>query len=192
MAFVDESFRRRHRHNDNLYLLVAVLIPRDASDEAARAVRQLLLSGQRRFHWRDERRARRHDMIDTLAKLRPLDVIAFAFCARALTGKKQHQARVKCLWNLLSHLQQHGVSQVVFESRQEALNARDRREIISAQHAGVASAELLYRFDLPMEEPLLWIPDALCGAVGTHLAGGDDQFWQRLPEGLCTIEWVHK
>lgn len=45
------------------------------------------------------------------------------------------------------------------------LRARDRREVIGAQRAGVAATNLVYHHGRPKEEPLLWLAAAIAGAV---------------------------
>lgn len=76
---------------------------------------------------------------------------------------------------------------MVIESRQEHNDRKDRREILGAQRAGVASEGLRYRHARPKDEPLLWLPDALAGAIGTSIADGDQELLRLLPHALCNL-----
>jgi hypothetical protein len=78
----------------------------------------------------------------------------------------------------------------VSESRQEHNDRKDRREVLSAQQTGVASKGLIYRHGRPQEEPMLWVADAIVGAVGMKVASSQGQSAQLLPEPLTTVRWV--
>lgn len=67
---------------------------------------------------------------------------------------------------------------------------KDRREIMGAQRAGVASPSLTYCHARPKDEPLLWLPDALAGAIGMSIADNDHQLIMKLPEPLRQISRV--
>jgi hypothetical protein len=71
------------------------------------------------------------------------------------------------------------VVDVLIESRQAHNDRVDRQVIAAAQRAGRASPDLNYRHARPLEEPLLWLADALAGAV---MAGvrKDAQYVERL------------
>ncbi len=159
-AFVDESFRRG-RDGHGYFFMDVVLVPDAAIAEMTRQLREHLPAGLRRWHWRDERPASRCRFLSLVADFVDLDVVAFT-CGQLTAGqRKSEQARVRCLWDLLGQLQAVGADTLVLESRQEHNDRKDRREILSAQQAGVAPKGLVYRHDRPREDPLLWVPDAL-------------------------------
>lgn len=82
---------------------------------------------------------------------------------------------------LLTNLDREGVPQVVIERREDrGLNRADRRTIQHARTAGLISEALSYRFEAPKVEPLLWVPDAIAGAVGMHLADKAHDYFDRL------------
>ena len=53
----------------------------------------------------------------------------------------------------------------MFESRENHNDAKDRQTIIQAKKAKHAAESLTYRFERSDAEPLLWLPDAVAGAV---------------------------
>jgi len=76
------------------------------------------------------------------------------------------------------------------ESRQDHNDHKDRREIYRAIAAGVGSSSLAYRHDGPIQEPLLWLPDAIAGALGLSIATGFDELARMLPAPLREIRWI--
>jgi hypothetical protein len=188
-ALVDESFRRG-RDGGGYFLLVAVIVPDHQHARITGLLRAHVAPGQLRWHFRDERHASRRKLLSQLAELHALDVTAVAFCCETPSQRKTEQARVRCIWNLLAELRSRDVQTVVFESRQERNDRKDRREVISAQRAGVADPALVYRHGRPKEEPLLWLPDAIAGAVGLGIANHEHELAELLPETLRQIRWI--
>lgn len=58
------------------------------------------------------------------------------------------------------------------------------------RRAGSAPKGLVYRHGRPREEPLLWVADALVGALGTEASGSGSTFSDILPATLCEIHWL--
>lgn len=72
------------------------------------------------------------------------------------------------------------VHNVTLESRQEAQNKRDLAHIVALQGQG-QSAGIRLRHVRGGDDPLLWIPDAVLGALNSvHL--GEEQYWEKLHE----------
>ncbi len=157
-AFVDESLRQGP---NGLYVIAAVVVTLDF-DAARDAARSMLLRGQHRFHWRDENDRRRRLMIDRISEL---GVGCRAYVCRPVAVRREPRARALCLNGLLWDLWQDDVVELVIESRQEHNDRRDRRTIVGAQRAQRAHPDLSYRFAWPEVEPLLWLADAVAGAV---------------------------
>lgn len=188
-ALVDESFRRG-RDGKGYFFMAAVLVPDEQHAPITHRLRAHVSPGQRRWHFRDERSASRRKFLAAVAELHDLEVVALAFCCPTPSQRKSEQARVRCIWNLLVELHDRGVQTVVFESRQEHNDRRDRREIIAAQRDGVAAADLVYHHGRPKEEPLLWLADAIVGAVGLSVVTGDHDLAELLPESMRQIRWI--
>jgi hypothetical protein len=67
---------------------------------------------------------------------------------------------------LYFELYERGVSNVWVKSRHESLNRRDRELADALRDKGVIGRSLRVEFALPKSEPMLWISDAVAGAVG--------------------------
>jgi hypothetical protein len=165
IGFVDESMREGQ---GGLYVVAAVVFATDLED-ARRATRSVLLPRQVRFHWHQESEPQRLKMLEHLAGVA---TSAMAYACRPISLRQQERARALCLNRLLWDVRDIGVTELVFESRQQRNNQKDRRTIVHAVKSGIASPTLRYRFERPKEEPLLWLPDAVAGAVATDLAAG--------------------
>lgn len=182
IAFVDESMRQS---DDGLYVVAAAVVVEDESGRVREALRDVLLPGQVRFHWHDERPERRLAMLKVVSSR-----IAAGFAAFHRSGghASQERARAQCLKCLLWHLGQYGVSDLTMESRGAPNDARDRRTIIAAQQSQIASKDLRYGFAWAREEPLLWLPDALAGAVSRHLAGEGSEYYRLVEHTMMGLE----
>jgi hypothetical protein len=72
----------------------------------------------------------------------------------------------------------------VLESRQDHNDARDRQVIGSRRP--VADASLDYRHEGPRQEPLLWLADALAGAVMSEIRK-DGRYVASLPDDRLIV-----
>jgi hypothetical protein len=102
-------------------------------------------------------------------------------------GIRQDRARAKCPARMLWDLGQSGIEDVVFESRGRHNDSKDARTIGQSKRAGGTSASLRYEFARPHAEPLLWIPDAVAGAVATHVAAERSDYFGSFPEGFVSV-----
>jgi hypothetical protein len=153
-AFVDESVRGR-------YMLCAVLVPSNCIDEIRKLARGLCLPGQRRWHFVDESKRRRRQILDTIARQEIVRTLMYT------SRGSQSIARRECMTALIYDLVDRKASRLVMESI--ATQQADDRSCIAAA-LREAEAELQYMHMRPHEEPGLWLPDALTWAYG---AGGD-------------------
>lgn len=159
IAFADESAKGGPT---SAYTVAAAVIVDGDQDEVRADLRHLFRNPRRRFHWRDEEPRDRARMIEFI---RERQIQGLAAVRLLPDTKRQERARALCLERLLWDLRELGVDRLVLEARQDRNNQRDRRLVVAAQKAGKASASLAYSFGYPLEEPLLWIPDALAGAI---------------------------
>src|SRR2546428_6934425 len=116
--------------DDGLYVVAAAVVVGDESGRVREALRDVLLSGQVRFHWHDERPERRLAMLKVVSSQITAGLAVFH---RSRGHASQERARAQCLKRLLWHLGQHGVSALTMESRGAPDAARDRRTNIAAQ-----------------------------------------------------------
>ncbi len=153
-AFVDESQR-------GPYLVSAVLIdPRELAETRTR-LRAMLLSGQRRLHFAQERPPRRRSLLSAMSGL-SVRVRLYE------STEKEEIARQLSMARLLADLVAMRGQRVVIESREASLDLRERRQIAMAVQAGTAPASLVYNHLRAHEEPLLWVADAVAWAYGAR------------------------
>lgn len=78
------------------------------------------------------------------------------------------------------------VTRVVFESRGAADDQRDMKMVQSLRASRTITSGMRVDHVRGAQEPLLWLPDAVCGAVNGRLTG-DDPWTGRLNHQL----WVN-
>lgn len=164
VAFVDESGSDRQR-DPHAYLLAAALCEVDRLEGLRASLKTLRLPGQHKLHWRDEDTKRRLLITDTVGRLGLEHVVVVR---SGLEGEKPERRRRLCLERLWCELQDLGVPQAVLESRGKADDRRDRTHLDTLRSRRLITADL--RIDhLPgPADPMLWVPDAVCGAVSSH------------------------
>lgn len=122
----------------------------------------LRLKGQHKLHWRDEGEKRRQEITETIAAapLRHLIVVR-----DGQPGEKPERRRRHCLERLLCELDQVGVGTVTFESRGPKDDKRDRSMLDALRAKKVVATDLRMEHVAGPREALLWVADAVCGAV---------------------------
>jgi hypothetical protein len=162
IAWVDESVIVGGDDRPGSYTLAAVLAdPAEVDDLRT----QLLTLTERkivRLHWVAESAKRRDLIAETVAAL---GVVAIVVVGTPVHRQKQERARRCCLERLLYELDQLGVSQAWLESRAPSQDKRDRSLVDSARRKGLLSHRTSIEFARPLQEPMLWLPDAVAGAV---------------------------
>ena len=164
-AYLDEAFSAGPV---GVYVVAVVLVPPARADGLRFDLRQLFGRRAQRFHWHQEKDPVRQTMLEFIADA---NLAAVSATSRLRDARVQERARALTLERVLWELRPMRVRHLVLESRQERNNQRDRRRILAAQSAGIAARDLTYEFGLPNSEPLLWVADALAGAVLAAEAG---------------------
>jgi hypothetical protein len=103
------------------------------------------------------------------------------------TDVRSERARRFCLDRLLAELSSRGVDRVVVESRNEALDARDRAVLTGMRRAGVVRPVMEVRWDLASAHPALWAADCFVGLVTSWL-GGDEEMHGGLERRITVID----
>lgn len=177
IAFVDESILLA---GHGCYVLGCVVLPVNRKAHVRRAARRAIPAG-RTFHWTKERPEVRQAMLQVLADDASY---LFAYSHRPVVRREHEGARVQLPNALLDDLSDANVLELVLESRQDHNDARDRQVIGSRQQQGDASLD--YRHDGPRQEPLLWLADALAGAVMSQIRK-DNRYVAALPADRLII-----
>jgi hypothetical protein len=167
-AWIDESLIIDSRDVPDTYTLAAVVADQDDCDDLRATMLDLAVRPRVRLHWVAES-AKRRDLI--AHRISTLDIAAIVTVGAPMDRSKQERARRCCLECLLYELDRFGVTQVWLESRAASQDRRDRRLVDSARDKGLISRELSVDFAQPVQEPMLWLPDAVAGAVAAARRG---------------------
>lgn len=164
-AFIDESSAQRSDAEQE-YLICAAILDENECDAARESLRPLLLPGQIKVHWTDESSSRRRKIITRIADLGPMNVVVAHLDAKL---KRTERYRRKCLEALYYELIAMRVFDAVLESRGPKQDQKDRSHIVALQ-GQVLDKRLRVTHQRGGDEPLLWIPDAVLGAINAaHL-----------------------
>lgn len=180
-AFVDESGSDRFR-DPGTYILCAAIIEVDAFEEVRDAMRGLKLKDQKKLHWRDEDNARQLLIAETIGALPIEHLVVIRDDAE---GDRDERRRRTCMQRLTYELAQMGVGPMTLESRGRADDKRDRDVLDGFRATGSIDSSLRMDHVPGPAEPMLWVPDAVCGAVVSDRVG-DPQHW-KLIEAKCTV-----
>lgn len=162
-AWVDESvIVGSVQHSEGIYTVAAVVTDTAAVDDIRADLRGLTLRKGGRLHWVDESSKRRDELMAAIAAV---DLAAIVTVGSPVHRSKQERARRCCLERLFYELGLLGVDQVCLESRTAAPDRRDLRLLDHARDKGLVSAAFKVVFARPKDEPMLWLPDVVAGAV---------------------------
>lgn len=174
-AFIDESGSHRSLDADT-YMLAAAIYDSETSLKAQAAMRGLLLPGQAKVHWHDEDERRRLKLVNEVAGLEGVGLIVVR---NGLPGEKNERRRRLCGERMYYELEQNGVQKAVFESRGRADDLRDRKHLDSLKARKQITGPLRVDHLAGRAEPLLWVPDILCGAL-SQARTGNEMYMERL------------
>ncbi|WP_034253121.1 MULTISPECIES: hypothetical protein [Arsenicicoccus] len=160
-AWVDES-ASVHDLDPGAYILAAAIGPAHLEDDTRHSMRSLRLPGQNKLHWRDEDERRRGVIATTIAALEHTYLVVVR---EGCASDNLKRRRNKTIERLLPELELLGVTQVTFESRGSADDKRDLDLVQALRGRGRLGPAVRIHHVRGRDEPLLWIPDAVCGAV---------------------------
>jgi hypothetical protein len=165
-VFVDESKR-------DVYLVAAAVVAPADLTGARSALRAMQMPGTRRVHFQAESEAFRRKF---LARVSELQVTARVYTAG---GRTDLDSRRQILTRLVGDLVTMGASRLVIE-QDDSVVVHDRRTI-KAERARLLAVDSL-RFDhlRGVQDPLLWLPDAIAWAWCRNRA------WRSLVAGIVT------
>lgn len=166
-AWMDESLRTRV-DGPGTYVLAAVVCPPERCDEIRGCLRCLLRKRQPRLHWKEET-DRRRDLI--AGALGSWGLPALVVVGRPMDPRKQERARRLCFAGLVDHLGTRGVSRLWIDARTPSLNRRDRQMVDALRSQRRLPHGLRVDVARPLQEPMLWLPDIVAGAVKAGLDG---------------------
>jgi hypothetical protein len=171
-AWIDERMDVDLEQDRGRYILASVVCDPSGCDPVRQALRALLQGRQRRLHWRDETGPRRTKIAATISAV---DMAAVVVVGAPMANRRQERARRLCMETLLPTLEQdYGVSRVFLEARTQTLIRKDREHVANLVGKRLITPALRVDSARPVEEPMLWIPDAVAGAVGADRLGNPE------------------
>jgi len=147
-----------------------VLLPAAGElDEVRSNIERLLTltpNRSRPFHWLNEGPVLRSAIIVMIGHL---DLQVYAVIGSTPARHAIELVREECLREVFRSVREHEVERIVIESRERSTrvvgqNRRDFGTLIDARHAGDLSPSVAYEW-VPKDEPLVWLADAVAGAV---------------------------
>lgn len=185
IAYMDESVRTGP---DGLaYVVAAAVVPRGELVTARTGLKKRRLRGAPRIHWHTESYARKLHLVGSLAEL---DLTAVVCWTYPISRRGQERGRRSCLTALTGELRQEGIEELVIERRDDPQDRKDRRTLIDARRAGIASPDLSYEFVSAREEPMLWAADIVAGAVSAHVSKDTSDYYARFEARRLVVHRV--
>lgn len=167
-AWVDES-GSNSALDPGAYIMAAAITTANQVDDVCAAIAGLRLSGQVKLHWRDERARRQRAIAKTIATL---DVEHMVVVTSPHSDRSVPERRRRLTMEiLLPSLAELGVNQIIFESRGASDDKRDRVMLNHLRQQRIVETSLRIDHRVGRTEPLLWVPDALCGIVSASRCG---------------------
>jgi hypothetical protein len=173
-AWVDESGSDRAQ-DPGTYILAAVVLETILEDDVRKTMRSMRLPGQEKLHWRDEDARRRRKIATTVATVPAHNFVVVRSTPLVLPHDPE-RARRKCFERLIWELAQMGVDEAVFESRGKADDRRDAAMLDSMRRAKTLPRRIHMNHVRGRLEPMLWVPDAVCGSIVELRCGNEDNY----------------
>lgn len=165
-AYIDESSSGRP-NNRQEYLVCAVVVGSTDTEAARDTLAPLLRPGQKKLHWTAESLRSRARIVETLASLEHMSAIISHISE---PSPKTERFRRKCLECLYVELVGLGAFDLVLETRSPHQDKQDRAHTVALQNSGL-DRRIRIRHCRGGDEPLLWVADAILGAVNADRRG---------------------
>lgn len=136
----------------------------------------------RPFHWATEGPQARNRMVELLTET---GVVAHVVVHYPTGRRRQEEARRSAMVELVPLVVAEGAAELIIESRSEREDQRDRQSVIEAMRR--AQQAIGYRWE-PKSERLLWVADAVCGAVKEYVLHEDGSWLDRLESAAVVSE----
>lgn len=164
-AYVDES--ERDGPFGKRYVLAATIPFIEDCEPYRSGLRELLPDGQKKLRWYKafpEHKAR------VIATLRTFEVM-HCIVTHDMADENSEQARKKCMTMLAYEIADFDVDHAVFESRGPKLDGEDLKMLNYLRTSKTIPQAFRGSHVLGLAEPLLWMPDIACGALGESWNG---------------------
>lgn len=173
IAWIDES-ASDSAADPGTYIMAAAITEGSQIESVRSVMSGLLLRGQLKLHWRDERSSRQRAITQAIADL---GIEHLVVVTTPHSSQRPERRRRLTLEVLLPELARLGVDRAVLESRGQADDLRDRRMLDYLRQQRTIGHGFYVDHVVGRHEPMLWVPDALCGMI-TSLRGGNGAFFE--------------
>lgn len=168
IAVLDETYPEFRK--GTAYVVGAAVLT--AEEDLARSEAKQVVAAPLRlrpFHWHQEGPRARDRMMSCLESVGAVAHV----CVHYPTGRSRLEAaRAAGLKTLIPRLIEDGTSRLVIEARGLMEDARDRAVILDTFNELQSPGAFAYDWETKAE-PLVWLADAVCGAVREHLIDPD-------------------
>lgn len=178
VSFIDESSAKRPFARQE-YLVCSAILPESDIDVIRDHLKPLLLPGQIKVHWTDESESRRRKITQAVSEVAQLNAV-ISHVSEA--SRKTERFRRKYLEQLYFDLSADGIYNHTLESRTPAQNNEDIKHIVALQGQGY-DRKIRICHMRGGEEPLLWIPDIILGAINSSRLG-DHRYYRAIEETI--------
>jgi hypothetical protein len=173
-VYADESYREA----TGVYVVGAAFVP-GLLNQTRNAAKQLLPVGRlahlRPFHWRFEGEALKLRVLQDLIAARGITV--HGYLQRTVTPRNQEATRRRLLSALLADAGRMGFRRLIIDQRNEQYkNDFDTSTVERSMKNKRVPQDFDHDFTRPSKEPLLWLPDSVCGALQADVSDIDPKF----------------
>jgi hypothetical protein len=172
IAVIDET---SPEDRGGIYYVVTAAVLLNAKDVVTGLNGVVPTGRQKPFHWAKEGTRARQRMLDLIVDS---GVVAHVVVHYPTGRRRQEEARRLALRELLPLVVAEGAEELVIESRSDPEDQRDRGSVIEALRQ-TEGATITYRWE-PKAERVLWVADAICGAVKEYLLKENEEPLNRL------------
>lgn len=181
-AYVDESFQEHG--SDGFYVLAAAVVNETGRDPAREQMQALRGRRRTKLHWTDMDHRDRTQAAVTVGEL---DGIYLVTVGTPVPPRGQERARRISLQRLAYELRTLGVTQILLEARQNALNRQDVAVIQQVRYSLPRGTQLRADHQPGTGEPLFWLADIVAGAYSADRRG-DRRYRPHLEHKVQLIE----
>lgn len=182
IAFGDESIVSTENPMFRTYVLVAVLCPPVTLGDRD-FLRRLNSKRQTKLHWHKESHRSRIMLAESVTRLAWTSVMISLRGPLQMNSERQRRL---CLIQLISELHHAGCKDLTLESRGRGLDRNDVSLAVANARRAQQPLALRVAHEQGWKEPLLWIPDIICGAFNMA-ARGELRAWDLLEHRVTHI-----
>lgn len=139
------------------------------------------------MHWRSDTKKRHVQVVSAVAALGVLEHVVVVRSCGSTAGEKIERRRRKVLERLFYELTSRGVGHVIVESRGPADDRRDADLLDYLRRGQLLPASVHLDHCPGPLDPLLWVPDAVCGAVA-EARWNDASYLDELKSSIVIVE----